>query len=1021
MRNNFTNARENISSGKGKENEDSNSPYDQHRQPASERDTKASLFGNGKTPKINNTRSISNASSVGNSTIATINSTTSASNNRSLPGIFVLMDQNNWKRVAERAKKYRKECRVTAYVKRTLHLPPSQCDPRDGLGGAGAGVGSLRTRGVGQQHESFNTLDSNQSNSSQKTDHVSNASNFNPKTHVKCKALHHACHRLRRVHGHIRKRIAESLRHEQIYAAYNPSPVISPTVIQSSLPSISSSFDSSDDGQHLNSLSASGPFDPFGFNSKSRGNRKMKWNRNHQNAQDDVEEWDDPWIEACKAILAIIEQYPEAAGQRESRHGCLPIHLAVFAMCPTPDVPSVAEMCDLGDGVDVYSNLNLEHHNNHNHHHAGSKQQAFAMSNEMPPPPRPLSRARRHSNSSAGSSAGTQSLDEFSAAMDRESPLNTGSGTIGSHSITSSSGVSSYASSTSRGRGLSQTLEKLEAQLRSSPQSKLTEEDEATMLESARLMSVESSSRATGCGLSRPSPLGSYNTSSGTSDSLRSTSIGSQTSNCSSSVISAASFASSIYSNVQSPKHNLFNLKKYIANEARREEYSLRVLNALLDAFPRGVKVDSEGGRLPLHTAVAGKATLKIIETIIRAYPHACRHRNNENSLPLHIAASYGVSDPNVAPCLLRVYPDASVGKNRWERTPFEEALLTAGINGRPHQEELCRALRRPPAFWSNVAQSFQARAGFFNQNFASGAGNIDHLLNGEFTSGADRGEDNNSKADKVDVRNLFALIKERQWDFIVENIDVLQPQASKRFVCEVRGGYDAEVSSLYVACEQEPTYEVLDALVNACPGSTSWRKLPGGEMPLHAACTYGASKAVVGFLLAASPDTARQRDNLGNLPLHCACFSGASESIIESLLCTNPKAANARNVQGSTPRDIVRRLAHSNRKEILDLIENVSLELLKKKRQYDNQKQIHQRKAQLESMENKDSNCEGNENSTIKSRKFFGKSRKKSKELETLQPMATERKMNITRAPPPEEEIEIELADEINDGMLWV
>jgi len=32
---------------------------------------------------------------------------------------------------------------------------------------------------------------------------------------------------------------------------------------------------------------------------------------------------DDPWIEVCKAILEIIHANPDAASERESRHGCM--------------------------------------------------------------------------------------------------------------------------------------------------------------------------------------------------------------------------------------------------------------------------------------------------------------------------------------------------------------------------------------------------------------------------------------------------------------------------------------------------------------------------------------------------------------------------------------------------------------------------------------------------------------------------------------------------------------------------
>ena len=57
-------------------------------------------------------------------------------------------------------------------------------------------------------------------------------------------------------------------------------------------------------------------------------------------------------------------------------------------------------------------------------------------------------------------------------------------------------------------------------------------------------------------------------------------------------------------------------------------------------------------------------------------------------------------TDPDIAPLLLRAYPDGAVGRNRWERTPIEEALGMAGENGREHQLSLVWSLRRHPTYW---------------------------------------------------------------------------------------------------------------------------------------------------------------------------------------------------------------------------------------------------------------------------------------------------------------------------------
>lgn len=132
-----------------------------------------------------------------------------------------------------------------------------------------------------------------------------------------------------------------------------------------------------------------------------------------------------------------------------------------------------------------------------------------------------------------------------------------------------------------------------------------------------------------------------------------------------------------------------------------REEWAVKVLNALLDAYPRASRMDSEGGRLPLHTASAGRATPRVVATLVTAYPAAARHRNKDGYLPLHLSAHWGISHPQVAVTLLKAYPDATFGRNRWERTPLEEALCMAGENGRPHQAALVRALRKHPSYWT--------------------------------------------------------------------------------------------------------------------------------------------------------------------------------------------------------------------------------------------------------------------------------------------------------------------------------
>lgn len=133
----------------------------------------------------------------------------------------------------------------------------------------------------------------------------------------------------------------------------------------------------------------------------------------------------------------------------------------------------------------------------------------------------------------------------------------------------------------------------------------------------------------------------------------------------------------------------------------KREEWAVKVLNALLDAYPRAIRSGSEGGRLPLHFAAAGRATPRVISTLITAYPDAAKTRTKDGSLPIHLCAHWGISHSNVVVIMLKSYPDSTYGRNRWERTPLEEALCMAGENGRPHQAALVRALRKHHSFWT--------------------------------------------------------------------------------------------------------------------------------------------------------------------------------------------------------------------------------------------------------------------------------------------------------------------------------
>lgn len=304
---------------------------------------------------------------------------------------------------------------------------------------------------------------------------------------------------------------------------------------------------------------------------------------------------DDPFIDVCRLILLLIQIYPDACGERETRHGCLPLHLVAFASSTLP--------------------------------------------------------------SNGGRT--TPSSNNEGAGRSLPSPQNS--------AFSTSSWASALPSPTNHteARELSTKLSKPMALSRNQRSM-----SEATADTARTTMTVAIAEE-------------------------KFTGIQSEYQN----EYYEASANAAAQSAPQQPQS--ISTGNNIFVSAKREEWAVKVINALLDAFPRAIKMSSEGGRLPLHWAAAGRSTPRVISTLITAYPGAAKHRTKDGSLPLHICAHWGISHSEVAVFMLRSYPDATYGKNRWERSPLEEALCMAGENGRPHQAALVRALRKHHSYWT--------------------------------------------------------------------------------------------------------------------------------------------------------------------------------------------------------------------------------------------------------------------------------------------------------------------------------
>eukprot|EP00529_Nitzschia_sp_RCC80_P002112 CAMPEP_0113504232 /NCGR_PEP_ID=MMETSP0014_2-20120614/34605_1 /TAXON_ID=2857 /ORGANISM="Nitzschia sp." /LENGTH=895 /DNA_ID=CAMNT_0000399327 /DNA_START=53 /DNA_END=2737 /DNA_ORIENTATION=- /assembly_acc=CAM_ASM_000159 len=577
---------------------------------------------------------------------------------------------------------------------------------------------------------------------------------------------------------------------------------------------------------------------------------------------------EDPFIGCCRLIILLVQLYPDAAGMRETRHGCLPLHLAAFASCTQPS--------------------------------SSSSQQGASTSpkNYSPPSAFPIiDEERRVSGPAAGNIVDGVDMITTSAAatsmLDRPAPISSRS-----HSETTTGSV--QTTMTAAIAEESMTGKQSDFALKNKSQDRVSNFLSISSGHSPKSARIQQHHRV-------------RNT--------QSVSMGST---------------------------NIFISEK-------REEWAVRVLDALLDAFPRAIRMDSEGGRLPLHTAAAGRATPRVVNTLVTAYPAATRQRNKDGYLPVSVAAHWGISHPNVVVTLLRAYPDATFGRNRWERTPLEEALCMAGENGRPHQCALVRALRKHPSYWTrpdsalfltttprnqsrivdvdetvdSMDDSIEDEDIFLDRGASQGPGRFFRRRGGD--APRDRGEGMSPV-----TNNLPALIQALSWEGVLQRLKLHPEEAKMSLVVPTKGGFKATADfyPLHFVCERRPPIEVVNALLELCPEAACKRTMPGGALPLHIACTWYADVNVIDAILAVDRTASRTLDELGNLPLHSACFSGTSTSVIESLLYAFPKGVLARNNQGSLAEDIASRLKHPNRVTVLGLLNLCREDVIAKRQQ---------------------------------------------------------------------------------------
>lgn len=128
-------------------------------------------------------------------------------------------------------------------------------------------------------------------------------------------------------------------------------------------------------------------------------------------------------------------------------------------------------------------------------------------------------------------------------------------------------------------------------------------------------------------------------------------------------------------------------------HEACKNQPPIKVVEALLKAFPDAIKTKGRWGYTPLHYACSSGASPEVVARLIKAYPAATRIRDESNDfLPIHLAAKWGAAE-EVIMSILTTYPEGYFLKDTTGKTAIENGKTLP----MPIRESVVRALEHGP------------------------------------------------------------------------------------------------------------------------------------------------------------------------------------------------------------------------------------------------------------------------------------------------------------------------------------
>jgi ankyrin repeat protein len=341
----------------------------------------------------------------------------------------------------------------------------------------------------------------------------------------------------------------------------------------------------------------------------------------------------------------------------------------------------------------------------------------------------------------------------------------------------------------------------------------------------------------------------------------------------------------------------------------------------LHELYPRGITETDKVGRLPLHTACANQASLDVIRYLIEQDPESifdvtdrgtnalfCAIENHASldviqylifkdpgavtlpeyklgKTPVHAAAARGQSI-EVLRYLLRQRPNATAELDAWGKTPLACACADPTV-----------AVETMEFLIDGSAISTPDRAGMFPlhiaaANNASQTIEILQILLEEWPAAITETDRNGRLPIHAACTNPRISVA------VLEFIGKAYPQGYKTF--DKYGNLP-----LHLAIARKLPNEVLDYLMEVCPGAVRTREASNKMYPLHLAVKYGVSDLdIIRKIMTIWPEAISSPDKNSNTVFHHACECRQIDVPLCELLLVHcdPNDLCKPNDQGSLP-----------------------------------------------------------------------------------------------------------------------